>query len=93
MRDAGAACIDFGAMEEAAIREEDAEAIGALNDEAVGLAGLGARMFQHQQAVFLEAQGLAVGNEACRSAQMGRFMDLEVTDAADEDPVAGEEGR
>jgi hypothetical protein len=92
MGDAGAAGIDLGAMEEAAIREEDAEARGALDHETVGLAGLGTRMFQHQQAGFLEPQGRAVGGEAGRAAQVRSLMDLEVPNAADEDPLAAEEG-
>jgi hypothetical protein len=51
------------------------------------------RMFQHQQAGFLEAQSLAVGCEACRAAEVRSLMDLEVPNAADEDPVAGEDCR
>jgi hypothetical protein len=93
MHDAGAAGIDLGVVEEAAIREEDAEAVGALDHEAIGLAGLAARVLQHQKARLLEAQGRAIGDEPCRAAEPRGLMEFEVPDAADEDPLAGEEGR
>ncbi len=91
MRDPGGAVGDIGAMEEAAIGEEDAEAVIALDDETVVPLRLGLPMRQHEQAAFEEPYPIMIRHEIGRAAQSPEFTGFQVADAPNNPPAAGEE--
>ena len=63
MRDGGDARSNFGAVEEAAIGEEDAEGATAFDDEPIILPRLGSRFGKNQNALFREADAVVTGQE------------------------------
>jgi hypothetical protein len=90
MRDASDVRRDRGAVEEAAIGEEDAEGIDALDDETIILPRLGSCMGQDEQTAFHETEATAIRDELGRAVQSPGLAAPHVPDAADERPASRE---
>jgi hypothetical protein len=91
MFDAGNAFVDCGAMEAAAIGEEDAEATISLDDEAIIPPGFGSRTRKNEHAALRKADAVTVRHEVRHATQAAEFAGSQVADTAHDRPAAGEE--
>ncbi len=91
MRDGRGARYDGGVMEEAAIGEEDAEGIGAFDDESIGSPRLRLPLRQREDALFREVPPIPIRGERRRAVQTPENAAAKVANAAGENPAAGEE--
>ncbi len=91
MRDGGDALGNIGTVEKAAIGEEDAEAMIALDHEAIVPPRLGPRMGKNELTPLAKTDPLVMVRELSGAAQAPKFTGFQVANAPDDEPGAGEE--